>query len=119
MAELLSLRGRTALSPFRITKLLQSLSAAHSAHRITGVTTTFWHFVEISRALAENERDKLDRLLTYGPHVHSAAPDGAMQVTVSGNNAGKTTSLLLSRASSTGASCTALAVGYHNHRWKD
>ena len=78
MAELLSLRGRTALSPFRITKLLQSLSAAHSAHRITGVTATFWHFVEISRALTESERDKLDRLLTYGPHVDSAAPDGAL-----------------------------------------
>jgi phosphoribosylformylglycinamidine synthase len=78
MAELLSLRGRTALSPFRIAKLLQSLSAAHPAHRIAGVTATFWHFVEISRALSENERDKLDRLLTYGPHVDSAAPDGAL-----------------------------------------
>src|SRR5205809_926008 len=55
----------------------------------------------------------------YPTRPLSAAPDGAMQVTVSGNNAGKTTSLLLSRASSTGASCTALAVGYHNHRWKD
>src|SRR6266480_981308 len=77
MAELLSLRGRTALSPFRITKLLQSLSAA-PAHRITGVTATFWHFVEISRALTGSERDKLDRLLIYGPHVDSAAPDGAL-----------------------------------------
>ena len=37
-----------------------------------------------------------------------------MQVTVSGNNAGKTTSLL-SRASSDGAGCTTLAAGYHNH----
>ena len=78
MAELLSLRGRTALSPFRITKLLQSLSAADCAHRITGITATFWHFVEISRPLTESERDKLDRLLTYGPHVDSAAPDGAL-----------------------------------------
>src|SRR5436190_1512614 len=77
MAELLSLRGRTALSPFRITKLLQSLSAA-PAHRIAGVTATFWHFVEISRALTESERDKLDRLLTYGPHIDSAAPDGVL-----------------------------------------
>src|SRR5438270_5190776 len=78
MAEILSLRGRTALSPFRITKLLQGLSAACPAHRIAGVTATFWHFVEVSRALTEGERDKLDRLLTYGPHVDSAAPDGAI-----------------------------------------
>src|SRR6266513_5257698 len=77
MAELLSLRGRTALSPFRITKLLQSLSAA-PAHRIAGVTATFWHFVELARALTESERDKVDRLLTYGPRADSAAPDGAL-----------------------------------------
>ena len=41
-----------------------------------------------------------------------------MQVTVSGNNAGKTTSLLLSRASSAGVRCATLAAGYHSHRWK-
>src|SRR5437867_6119949 len=82
MAELLSLRGRTALSPFRITKLLQSLSAAHPAHRIAGINATFWHFVELARALTESERDKLDRLLTYGPRADSAAPDGALFLVV-------------------------------------
>jgi hypothetical protein len=48
----------------------------------------------------------------------SAAPHGAMQVTVSGNNAGKTLSLV-SRASSDGAGCTTLGAGYDNHPWRD
>src|SRR5438034_934576 len=82
MAELLSLRGRTALSSFRITKLFQALSAARPGHRIAGITATFWHFVEVARALTENERDRLDRLLTYGPRTDDAAPTGALLLVV-------------------------------------
>jgi phosphoribosylformylglycinamidine synthase len=82
MAELLSLRGRAALSPFRLTKLHKSLSAVHPAHSVAGVTATFWHFVEISRALAPDERDKLDRLLTYGPHAHEIADSGTLLLVV-------------------------------------
>ena len=54
----------------------------------------------------------------YPTRPRSAAAHGAMQVTVSGNDVGKTMSLL-SRASSDGARCTTLAAGYHSHRWKD
>ena len=82
MAELLSLRGRAALSPFRITKLVHGLSAARSAHRIGGVTATFWHFVEIARALTDDERDKLERLLTYGPHSDVTRESGALLLVV-------------------------------------
>src|SRR5436309_9315054 len=82
MAELLSLRGRAALSPFRLTKLLKSLSAVHPAHSVVGATATFCHFVEISRALADDERDKLDRLLTYGPHGEEIADTGALMLVV-------------------------------------
>ena len=67
MAELLSLAGRPALSPFRLAKLLQSLTQAHSAHRIAALTADFLHFVEIARPLAPDERATLERLLTYGP----------------------------------------------------
>ena len=48
------------------------------------------------------------------PVTAQAAPHSAMQVTVSGNNVGKTTSIL-SRASSDGARCSTLAAGYHHH----
>jgi phosphoribosylformylglycinamidine synthase len=82
MAEFLSLRGRTALSPFRVSKLLQGLSAANPAHRIQGLATTFWHFVEIARALAAPERDKLERLLVYGPKSTDAADIGTPLIVV-------------------------------------
>src|ERR1700682_5957300 len=78
MAELLSLRGRTALSPFRIAKLLQSLAAAHPAHRVRSLAATFWHFVEIGRALTPDERARLDRLLSYGPRGEGIPDEGTL-----------------------------------------
>jgi phosphoribosylformylglycinamidine synthase len=63
MAELLSLRGRNALSSFRIAKLLSSLTGT----RVAAVAAVYWHFVRTSRALTAPERATLDRLLTYGP----------------------------------------------------
>ena len=76
MAEFISLRGRAALSPFRLAKLQDNLAAANPAHRIRGLAATFWHFVEIARALAASERDKLERLLIYGPKSTDAADVG-------------------------------------------
>ena len=63
MAELLSLRGRNALSSFRVAKLLSSLTGT----RVAGVSAVYWHFVRTTRALTAAERATLDRLLTYGP----------------------------------------------------
>ncbi|MEO8508249.1 MAG: phosphoribosylformylglycinamidine synthase [Betaproteobacteria bacterium] len=67
MAEILSLAGRPALSPFRVAKLLHRLSQAHSAHRVAGIEATYRHFVELARPLDLAERATLERLLTYGP----------------------------------------------------
>jgi len=64
MAELLSLRGRNALSPFRVTKLLSNLAGT----RVSGITADFWHFVQTERELSAPERATLERILTYGPH---------------------------------------------------
>src|SRR6516225_5690817 len=71
MAALLSLRGRNALSPFRIAKLLSNLAET----RITGITAAYWHFVQTERELSAKERATLERILTYGPHgaAHSDA----------------------------------------------
>src|SRR6185295_9638713 len=63
MAELLSLRGRNALSSFRVAKLLSSLTGT----RVAAVAAVYWHFVRTSHALTAAERATLDRLLTYGP----------------------------------------------------
>jgi len=65
--ELLSLRGRAALTPFRLAKLREALDAAASAHRIDRIAATFWHVAQATRPLHRNERETLERLLTYGP----------------------------------------------------
>jgi phosphoribosylformylglycinamidine synthase len=65
--EVLALRGRAALSPFRVAKLLEALTAVHPQHAVRGLSARYWHFVEIARSLSATERDTLDRLLTYGP----------------------------------------------------
>jgi phosphoribosylformylglycinamidine synthase len=75
MADILSLRGRTALSPFRLAKLRTALTAARPDHRITAITATYWHFAELARPLTPGERDKLERLLDYGPHSDDVAQD--------------------------------------------
>ncbi len=71
MAELLSLRGRNALSPFRVTKLLSNLAGT----RISRISADFWHFVQLSRELTAAERGTLERILTYGP-LERAHDDG-------------------------------------------
>ncbi|HET9670866.1 MAG TPA: phosphoribosylformylglycinamidine synthase, partial [Casimicrobiaceae bacterium] len=67
MPEVLALRGRAALSPFRVAKLLAALGAARPQHAIARLSAHFWHFVEIARPLATPERATLERLLIYGP----------------------------------------------------
>ena len=48
--DLVSLRGRSALSPFRVAKLLAALSAASPSHRVASLTATYWHFAQVSRS---------------------------------------------------------------------
>jgi phosphoribosylformylglycinamidine synthase len=78
MAELLSLRGRNALSPFRIAKLLSNLAGT----RVTGLTADFWHFVRTERELSASERATLDRILTYGPQSDANADAGELLLVV-------------------------------------
>jgi phosphoribosylformylglycinamidine synthase len=70
--DLVSLRGRSALSPFRVAKLLAALSAARPRHRVASLTATYWHFAEISRPLEAAEHATLTRLLEYGPRDDGA-----------------------------------------------
>jgi len=70
--EILSLRGRPALSPFRIAKLHEALSRARPSHRVAALSARHWHFVETARPLSASERSTLERILAYG---HVDAPD--------------------------------------------
>ena len=63
MPDLLTLRGRHALSPFRIAKLLEALTEARPQHAISAVSATYWHFVETARPLEASEPAILERLL--------------------------------------------------------
>src|SRR5512140_3649480 len=82
MPQLLSLRGRHALSPFRLTKLLAALSAARPDHGIAAIGAAYWHFVEIGRALSATEEATLARILTYGPHDDAAFDAGELLLVV-------------------------------------
>jgi phosphoribosylformylglycinamidine synthase len=70
---ILRLRGRRALSDFRLAKLLQSASA--SLPPLT-LYAEFWHFVDVSRQLNAAERERLERILSYGPAAHDGAEKG-------------------------------------------
>ena len=78
MAEFLTLRGRNALSPFRVKNLLADLARI----RIAGLAAEFWHFVEIRRPLSGPERGTLDRLLTYGPQGKTDDIEGELLLVV-------------------------------------
>src|SRR5215831_15466438 len=78
MAELLTLRGRNALSQFRVAKLLHSLTGSP----IRAISADFWHFVQASRKLDSAERETLERLLSYGPHSAGYANDGELLLVI-------------------------------------
>ncbi|GIK85075.1 MAG: phosphoribosylformylglycinamidine synthase [Betaproteobacteria bacterium] len=80
--ELLTLRGRSALSAFRVAKLLDSLAAVRPSHRVVAIGARFVHLVQVSRALAARERDTLERLLAYGPRDRGGDVEGARLLVV-------------------------------------
>jgi phosphoribosylformylglycinamidine synthase len=69
---MLQLQGPTALSAFRIAKLLDRLRSLEPA--VTGLAARFVHFVDLARPLAAPQRAVLERLLSYGPTL--AGGDG-------------------------------------------
>jgi phosphoribosylformylglycinamidine synthase len=73
MSQILRLRGRSALSAFRLSKLSRSATAAVS--RLSSIHAEYWHFVQVARTLSAVESARLERLLTYGP----ADAPGAMR----------------------------------------
>ncbi len=82
MPYLLTLRGRRALSPFRVDKLEAAFAAARPGHTLGRIAATFWHFVEVEREFEASERATLERLLTYGPHDDRAVDEGVLVLVV-------------------------------------
>ncbi|MEO8849771.1 MAG: phosphoribosylformylglycinamidine synthase [Casimicrobiaceae bacterium] len=82
MAELLSLHGSPALSPFRIAKLRASLDAAHPSHGVASISASFIHFVDVAAHLDHPARAVLDQLLTYGPLPVADDPSSTLLLVV-------------------------------------
>ncbi len=80
MPQILSLRGRNALSEFRTRKLNAAL--AQAPLELTGISAEFWHFVSVLRPLTAEERATLERLLTYGPAAQALPEAGQLQLIV-------------------------------------
>ena len=80
MLQILSLRGRNALSEFRSRKLQHALHEARL--ELTGVSAEFWHFVQVSRALGSDQHAVLERILSYGPAGHAVPETGHMLLVV-------------------------------------
>ena len=79
------LRGTSALSPFRVAKLLERLSAEESA--VAAVEARWVHLVDAARPLTPEESARLEALLRYGPREpvtpgFSAAPEAGELVLV-------------------------------------
>ncbi|HEX4985189.1 MAG TPA: phosphoribosylformylglycinamidine synthase [Burkholderiales bacterium] len=80
MPELLTLRGRNALSEFRLRKLARSLHL--SAPSVRAVTAEYWHFVALKAPLPGPRRKVLERILTYGPVPAAVSESGQLLLVV-------------------------------------
>jgi phosphoribosylformylglycinamidine synthase len=80
MPDLLTLRGRNALSEFRLKKLTQALK--RTAPAITAITAEYWHFAALKTALQPPQRKILERILTYGPAPAEVSESGRLLLVV-------------------------------------
>ncbi len=80
MSQLIRLRGRNALSAFRYEKLKRSLNTI--SPEIVDVSAEYWHFADIHRNLESAERDKLERILSYGRARSTVDPQGDLFLVV-------------------------------------
>ena len=79
-SAVLRFRGASALSAFRLAKLLSELKRAHPA--AGGIAAEFWHFVETAGEPGAGEKQLLERLLRYGAPLQGGAPKGDLFLVV-------------------------------------
>ncbi|HIP52847.1 MAG TPA: phosphoribosylformylglycinamidine synthase, partial [Chromatiales bacterium] len=77
---MLILRGAPALSEFRLKKLKQRLSSQLGS--ALELYAEFMHFADLGQALDDTEREVLERLLRYGPHLPEHEPKGQLLLVV-------------------------------------
>jgi len=77
---MLILRGAPALSKFRLQKLERRLTSALG--HVVNAYAEFVHFAELEQSLNEEEREILDKVLRYGPHLTEHDPQGSLFLVV-------------------------------------
>ena len=80
MPEVLTLRGRNALSEFRLKKLSQALK--RTAPAVSAITAEYWHFVALKVPLQPPQRKVLERILAYGPAPAEVSETGRLFLVV-------------------------------------
>ena len=80
MPDLLTLRGRNALSEFRLKKLTQALK--RTAPAVSAITAEYWHFAALKAPLQAPQRKILERILTYGPAAADVSQTGRLLLVV-------------------------------------
>ena len=70
------IRGAPALSEFNVQKLLQACNS--QALPVKSIYAEFIHLADLSQALDDNERQQLEKLLTYGPKIETQLPQGSL-----------------------------------------
>ncbi|MGL5047002.1 MAG: phosphoribosylformylglycinamidine synthase, partial [Shewanella sp.] len=70
------IRGAPALSTFRVQKLMEACqTAALPVHQIYA---EYVHLADLSELLDTNERQQLEKILTYGPAIEAHIPQGSL-----------------------------------------
>ena len=72
------LRGASALSEFRLNKLLTTSNELNLG--VTNIYAEFVHFVDLTAPLNDTELTKLNKLLTYGPTIAEHQPSGKLML---------------------------------------
>jgi len=75
------LRGSPALSEFRVNKLLELCREQDLP--VTGIYAEFMHFADLKSDLDDQELEKLEKLLTYGPTVLVLSRLGLLNLLIS------------------------------------
>ncbi|NMH65514.1 phosphoribosylformylglycinamidine synthase [Shewanella salipaludis] len=70
------IRGAPALSAFRVQKLMEACEIA--ALPVRQIYAEYVHLADLNESLDTNERQQLEKILTYGPAIESHTPQGSL-----------------------------------------
>ena len=73
---MLRLRGGSALSPFRLEKLMQEIDSRQV--QVSHIYAEYWHFCALKQDLLDDAMTVLEKILHYGPVQSDVTPQGEL-----------------------------------------